>query len=314
MTSRPPVSGPASHRLRVRWLVACAGTMAMLVGSMAQAQSPRVAAPASAPAKTRAEEGIRWQALTAPQREALTPLAQEWSGIDATRKQKWITLAARFPTLGPDERARITARMSEWARLTPAERGQARLRFEEARQLPAPDRNARWQAYQALPADKRQQLAARAASAAASGSGSTQRGDASVGKAGRARADSNAKSNLVPNPALAQAPRPVGPTVVQAGPGATTTLVTRRPAPPPHQQSGMPKIAATPEFVNRSTLLPRRGPQAAAVTTVAAPGMASGLVPPPGVTVSRPVTEPIVPNVPAVRAASPASPAASGTQ
>ena len=28
----------------------------------------------------------------------------------------------------------------------------------------------------------------------------------------------------------------------------------------------MPKIAATPEFVNRSTLLPKRGPQAAAVT------------------------------------------------
>ena len=32
----------------------------------------------------------------------------------------------------------------------------------------------------------------------------------------------------------------------------------------------MPKIAATPEFVNRSTLLPKRGPQAAAVAPASA--------------------------------------------
>jgi len=32
----------------------------------------------------------------------------------------------------------------------------------------------------------------------------------------------------------------------------------------------MPKIAATPEFVHRSTLLPKRGPQAAAVASNAA--------------------------------------------
>ncbi|MEO8836960.1 MAG: hypothetical protein ABI364_09500, partial [Caldimonas sp.] len=67
----------------------------------------------------------------------------------------------------------------------------------------------------------------------------------------------------------------------QARPGATTTLITRRPAPPPHQQTGMPKIATTPEFVNRSTLLPRRGPQAAAVesagVTAPAPAPATPL-------------------------------------
>ena len=40
--------------------------------------------------------------------------------------------------------------------------------------------------------------------------------------------------------------------------------------PPAHQPAGMPKIAATPEFVNRSTLLPKRGPQAAAVAPASA--------------------------------------------
>jgi len=31
----------------------------------------------------------------------------------------------------------------------------------------------------------------------------------------------------------------------------------------------LPKIAATPEFVNKSTLLPQRGPQAAATRSAA---------------------------------------------
>jgi len=221
-------------------------------------QAPRAGSAASA--STAREEGVRWSALTPSQREALAPLEHDWRGIDAARKQKWIALAARFKTLAPEERARITARMSEWAKMTPAERGQARLRFEEARQLPVPDRGERWRAYQALPTEQREQLAARAATAA-----SAPRDTAS--KPARSGRDKEAKFNVVPNPALAQPPRPVAPTLVQAAPGATTTVITRRPAPPAHQQTGMPKIAITPEFVNRSTLLPRRGPPAAAATS-----------------------------------------------
>jgi len=211
------------------------------------------------------EEGVRWQSLTPAQREALKPLERDWPSIEAPRKQKWLALAARYHSLPPEERARIQARMSEWAKMTPAERGQARLRFEEARQVPATDRSARWHEYQALPPEQRAQFAARAAHAASS----PVDGSARAGKTA-SRDSKEAKSNLVPNPALAQAPRPVAPTLVQAAPGATTTLITRQPTPPPHQQSGMPKIAATPEFVHRSTLLPKRGPQAAAVASNAA--------------------------------------------
>ena len=68
----------------------------------------------------------------------------------------------------------------------------------------------------------------------------------------------------------AAAPKPVAPTVVQAQPGATTTLISKRPAPPAHQQTGLPKIAATPGFVDKSTLLPQRGPQGAATRSAAA--------------------------------------------
>jgi len=236
-----------------------AGAAVAVCAAHAVAQAPRAAGTASSASATGREEGVRWSALTPPQREALAPLERDWPGIDAPRKQKWIALAGRFNTLSPEERARINARMVEWAKLTPAERGQARLRFEEARQLPAPDRSERWRAYQALPPEERQQLAARAATAASAPR------DAASKPAKAGRDSKEAKFNVVPNPALAQPPRPVAPTMVQAAPGATTTIITRRPTPPPHQQSGMPKIATTPEFVNRSTLLPKRGPQAAAV-------------------------------------------------
>lgn len=245
-----------------------AGAIVAVCVANAFAQSPRPTGAASA--TTPREEGVRWQALTPAQREALAPLDRDWSGIDAPRKQKWITLAARMKTLAPEERARINERMVEWAKLTPAERGQARLRFEEARQLPVPDRGERWRAYQALPPEQRQQLAARAATAASA----PRDGASKPAKSGRDSKE--AKFNVVPNPELAQPPRPVAPTLVQAAPGATTTVITRRPAPPPHQQSGMPKIATTPEFVNRSTLLPKRGPQAAAVASAPLSALPAG--------------------------------------
>jgi hypothetical protein len=256
---------PLAAARRAALRILC-GAALLAAAAGAVAQLPRPAG--TAPAQTAREDGVRWQALTPVQREALAPLERDWAGIDAQRKQKWIALAARFKSLSAEERARITERMVEWAKLTPAERGQARLRFEEARQLPVPDRNERWRAYQALPPEQRQQLAARAASAASTASAPREAASRPV----RPPRDSKeAKFNVVPNPALAQAPRPVAPTMVQAAPGATTTVITRRPAPPAHQQSGMPKIATTPEFVNRSTLLPRRGPQAAAVTSASAP-------------------------------------------
>ena len=49
---------------------------------------------------------------------------------------------------------------------------------------------------------------------------------------------------------------------VEVRPGATTTLLNRRATPPAHQHDGQPKIAADANHVDRTTLLPKRGPQA----------------------------------------------------
>ena len=232
---------------------------------------PQGGASAAAGAKAvPAEHGVRWRELKPAQQAMLKPLEQEWAGIDAPRKQKWLELAAAFPKLSVAEQARVQTRMVEWAQLTPQQRGQARINFQEAKHLPAQDRQARWEAYQALPMEQQRQLAARAAPSASNVA--VQRARKAEIPATRSSGGEapQAKSNIVPNPALAAQPRAVSPLVVQAGPGATTTMMTKRPAPPSHQQSGLPKIAATPEFVNKTTLLPQRGPQGAATRPVPA--------------------------------------------
>lgn len=248
------------HSLRTVLLACALGALAA-AGIRAQPGGPP-------PAKPGVEEGVRWSELKPSQRAALKPLERDWSGIDATRKQKWIELSGRVQKMSPAEQARLQARMNEWTKLSPQERGAARLNFQEAKQVPAQDRQARWNAYQALPPEKRRELAERAQprpdAARKSAAAAPRNGE---GKAGRDAPQ--AKSNIVPNPAFAAPPKAVAPTVMRAGPGATTTLISKRPAPPSHQQTGLPKIAATPEFVNKSTLLPQRGPQAAATRSAA---------------------------------------------
>jgi hypothetical protein len=79
----------------------------------------------------------------------------------------------------------------------------------------------------------------------------------------KSRTESSAKRNLVTAPPTSSA-RTVAPTLVQAQPGASTRLLSRPSSPPLHQQTGLPKIAATPGFVDAATLLPQRGAQGAA--------------------------------------------------
>lgn len=215
------------------------------------------AAPRPAVAATPNAGGPAWNELQPSHQRALAPLRQHWAGIDADRKSKWIAVAQRFGAMPQAERDRVQARMAQWAALSPAERGSARQNFQELRNLPAEDRQALWEAYNALPAEQKQALAQRARPAP------------------RAPEPTAAASTATPKRNVAQTSpnvttKPVTPTVVQAKPGATTTLVTKTPAPPPHHQPGVPKIAATKPFVNPNTLLPHRGPQGAA-THAAAP-------------------------------------------
>ena len=214
---------------------------------------------------TAAEVGQPWAQLSADQRGALAPLKADWASIDAARKQKWLEVASRFRTLPAEERSRIQARMADWARMAPAERTRARLQFQEARQLSPEERKTRWEAYQALPEPERTQLVQQATqpALAAPTAADNKRGARSA--AGDAPTAKRNEVTAKATPPL----RAVTPASVQAKPGATTTSIAERPNPPAHQQAGLPKIAATPTFVDPATLLPRRGPQGAAVRTSA---------------------------------------------
>ena len=222
---------------------------------------PLLAALALFAAATLTHAQTDWARLNPQQRSVLAPLERDWSRVTPAQQQKWLEVANRYNTLPPDEKSRVQQRMGEWSKLSPQERASARLNFQEARQLGREERQQQWDAYRALPPEQRRELAERSRPA-----------EGPPKRALRALADEPArvKSNVVRAPA-APAARPVGPTVVQRGAGATTNLVSKPTAPPLHQQAGLPKVAATPGFVDSATLLPQRGAQGAAVR---APGAA----------------------------------------
>ena len=195
---------------------------------------------------------IAWNELSATQRGVLAPIERDWKTVSPSQQQKWAELAKRFPALPADERARVQQRLSEWSRLSPHERAAARLNFQEARQLSPQERQQQWDTYRALPADQRRALAE-----------SADRARPAPNANPRGNGDTSVKSSVVRAPAPGPA-QPVGPTVVQRGSGATTNLVSKPATPPLHQQAGLPKVAATPGFVDRATLLPQRGAQGAA--------------------------------------------------
>lgn len=207
-----------------------------------------------------------WAQLPAVEQRALEPLQAQWPSMDSARRQKWREIAQRYPKLPIEQQERLRSRMVEWAAMSPDERGSARLRFEESKLLlPTEERRARWEAYQALPEEQRQQLLNKAelrkpVATSTSASSAAHPLKLTPGTSS-ALTQAQPKSNIVPVAPATAAARSIAPVTVQAAAGASTRTLTQRPAPPRHQHAGLPKIAATPEFIDSRTLLPQRGPQ-----------------------------------------------------
>ncbi|KAB0630855.1 DUF3106 domain-containing protein, partial [Burkholderia territorii] len=103
---------------------------------------------------------LSWARLTPAQRAALAPFADQWDGFSDARKRKWLKIASRFAKLTPDEQKHLQDRMSEWARMTPEQRRVARENYQSAKELSAQARERAWKAYQQLPEEQKQRLAA----------------------------------------------------------------------------------------------------------------------------------------------------------
>lgn len=252
-----------------RFAPVCWLALALMGWTGASAPAWGQAASTSAATRKPVNSGPSWSSLTAQQRQALSPLERDWSSLEAPRKSKWLEVAVRFPAMPQADQQRVQERMAEWARMTPAERGRARLSYQESKQFSPEQKQARWEAYQALPDNERRALANRnqtSASPAPSGANSGKAAATSQPLAAQAKSTGTGSSSaLAARPAASgPAARPVAPTMVQAKPGATTTLMTTSAEPPAHHRPGQPKIAAKPGQVDSSTLLPQSGPQATA--------------------------------------------------
>ena len=159
-------------------------------------------------------------------------------------------VAGRLPKLQADEQARMQERMRDWASLTPTERQQARIGFQVTQQVKSDEREAKWAAYQSLPAEKRQELSDKAASKLSS--------KAPAANNVAAEGASQLKSNLVPAAPKGPLVKQVAPTVLQAKQGASTLLITQVSGQPAHLQAGQTKVFADPALVDSKTLLPKQ--------------------------------------------------------
>jgi hypothetical protein len=105
-------------------------------------------------------DGPQWASLTADQQQILAPLQADWDqGLTRDQKVKWIGITKRYPSMKPEQQKRVQARMQKWAKLTPAQRWQAREQYRSLAKV-APDRQREelrryWAEYQALPREEK---------------------------------------------------------------------------------------------------------------------------------------------------------------
>lgn len=127
--------------------------------------------PPAAAAKTSSQPTTQaiqngWKKLSNAEQQALKPLAWSWDSMSPGQQRKWLEISKNYPALSLAEQTRMHARMSEWASLTTQERAQARLNFgkttELSKELSAAEKRAKWEAYQALPAQEKQKLTEKA--------------------------------------------------------------------------------------------------------------------------------------------------------
>jgi len=107
--------------------------------------------------------GPAWSELSIPQQQALKPLTKLWPTMTAAHKRKWLAVSQNFIQRSDQEQITIQSRMQEWAALSPQQRAAARLNFAGAQQHPTEDKRAKWEAYQALSPEEKQNLAAQQA-------------------------------------------------------------------------------------------------------------------------------------------------------
>ncbi|MEY3139889.1 MAG: hypothetical protein RL298_630 [Pseudomonadota bacterium] len=116
--------------------------------------------PAGSSAAPASASNSSWQSLQSSQKKALAPLAPHWAQISPAQKNKWLAMSNNFDNLSTKEQAILHERMAEWASLSPQQRAQARLNFNQTKTLDADAKKTQWETYQALSPEDKKKLAA----------------------------------------------------------------------------------------------------------------------------------------------------------
>jgi hypothetical protein len=144
----------------------------------AAAQTPLITHPGALPASNTATADTvsaapaptsrAWRQLTPLQRQALAPLGAQWGALTPLQQNKWLNISKNFTQLPVADQVTMHSRMADWVDLSPQQRNLARLNFNQMQKLPKEDKKAKWEAYQALPAEEKRLLSASTASPAKS--------------------------------------------------------------------------------------------------------------------------------------------------
>ena len=142
-------------RVTLRLLAFCGvlGLLAAWAGhGLAQTagQAPQAAA--------KAQTSGNWKQLKAHEKKALAPLAVRWGELTETQRSKWLAIAKGFDQLPPTEQQTMQARMKEWVALSPVQRNQARLNFNNLQNVSRDEKKNRWDEYQALSEEEKRKL------------------------------------------------------------------------------------------------------------------------------------------------------------
>ncbi|SIT40928.1 putative transmembrane protein [Paraburkholderia ribeironis] len=129
-------------------------------GGNAAVRAPAPALAVELPSLPGSNSPMAWSRLTPAEHLALAPFETQWDSFSDERKRKWIKIASRYPKMSPDAQKRLHDRMSEWVRMTPDQRRVARENYQVSKELPREARQNAWQAYQLLPEEQKERLAA----------------------------------------------------------------------------------------------------------------------------------------------------------
>lgn len=116
---------------------------------------------ASAAVAQTAPTAPTWRELSPQQQEILRPFERDWDSLEPERRERWVVIAQKYPTLGKAQQQRIQTRMQHWASLSPQQRAEAKEIFKQIQHLPRDKRREvlqKWLEYEQFPPELKDAL------------------------------------------------------------------------------------------------------------------------------------------------------------